>query len=261
MYQIYLSESTSPFVKEKTFYEYFKKFFGPDRIDKSEPQVRISKYSSHSVCDQCVALSQARKGAKSQEQLEAINHSKKIHMKKIGEARTKMEELKQHAIQFPEDSLVFQIDGMDNSKSYCPRFLDKSKKTVGMLRLPTKITGCNIYSGLYGGNRKCIFYLNHDHYENASNLVISVIFKLINVFLNDHGRLPRHLKIFSDNCWRENKNRYVFSFLAELVDLGIFESASMDFLCVGHTGNEVDQVRSTRRFACLHHREPLYQNR
>ena len=47
-----------------------------------------------------------------------------------------------------------------------------------------------------------------------------------------------------DNCWRENKNRYVFSLLAALIELNVFEEISCNFLLVGHTGNEVDQLFS-----------------
>ena len=139
---------------------------------------------------------------------------------------------------------MLQLDGMDNHKSYCPRELIKGKKTAGMLRLPTKITGCIIYSGHYEENRKIAFYINHDHYEQASNMVISIIYKLLHLYLNDFGRFPKVLRLFADNCWRENKNRFVFSFLAKLVKAGIFEEATMDFLIVGHTGNEVDQLFS-----------------
>ena len=45
-----------------------------------------------------------------------------------------------------------------------------------------------------------------------------------------------------DNCWRENKNRFLFSFLSALVELDVFEEISCNFLLVGHTGNEVDQL-------------------
>lgn len=48
----------------------------------------------------------------------------------------------------------------------------------------------------------------------------------------------------ADNCWRENKNKYLFSFLACLVDLKVFEEITVDYLIVGHTGNEVDQLFS-----------------
>ena len=47
---------------------------------------------------------------------------------------------------------------------------------------------------------------------------------------------------FQDNCWRENKNRFLFSFLSGLVELDVFEEITCNFLLVGHTGNEVDQL-------------------
>ena len=50
--------------------------------------------------------------------------------------------------------------------------------------------------------------------------------------------------MFLDNCFRENKNQYVFAYLASLVDLNVFNSVTVDFLVKGHTGNEVDQLFS-----------------
>ena len=57
---------------------------------------------------------------------------------------------------------VIQVDGMDNSKSYLPRFLEKTKENQGTERLPSKISGCIIYSGYYEHKRKIMFYINHD---------------------------------------------------------------------------------------------------
>ena len=128
MFEFYSKETTPPQIAEKTFYEYLKRYFGPDRVDKGEPQVRISKHSSHSVCDQCLAFSNARRCSKTQEELESVNSMKSSHLKKVSEARMAMETMKQEAIQFPENSLVLQLDGMDNHKSYCPRELVKGKK-------------------------------------------------------------------------------------------------------------------------------------
>ena len=36
----------------------------------------------------------------------------------------------------------------------------------------------------------------------------------------------------------------MFSYLASLVELGIFEAITVNFFIVGHTGNEVDQVKN-----------------
>ena len=49
-------------------------------------------------------------------------------MKKVGGARHKMEEDILKAKNYPNNSLILQLDGMDNQKSYCPRLLDKGKK-------------------------------------------------------------------------------------------------------------------------------------
>ena len=59
-----------------------------------------------------------------------------------------------------DDPLV--IDGMDNSKTNIPRPLVKTKSNAGMFKLPTKVLGCIISSGLYPSNRKIQFYLNHE---------------------------------------------------------------------------------------------------
>ena len=207
MYEIYRNGCLEPHLAETTFHQYVKEHFGSNREDKSEPQVRFSKHSSHSICDQCFAFNNARRTCKTENELKMVTDSKMSHLVKVSAARKKMEEIKQHAIQFPSDSIVLQLDGMDNSKSYCPRMKEKSKKFAGILRLPTKIQGCIIYSGHYQTKRKILFYLNHDQFPQSSNMVVSILFKLLRVAVKDFGSLPQKLHVFADNCWRENKNR------------------------------------------------------
>ncbi|XP_028517987.1 uncharacterized protein LOC114576108 [Exaiptasia diaphana] len=50
-----------------------------------------------------------------------------------------------------------------------------------------------------------------------------------------------------DNCWRENKNQFVLVFLAVLVQLNIFKKVKVNFLMVGHTHEDVDQLFSRIR--------------
>ena len=44
--------------------------------------------------------------------------------------------------------------------------------------------------------------------------------------------------------FRDNKNRYVFGYLNFLVDCGLFESVEINFLPVGHTHTDIDQLFS-----------------
>ena len=123
---------------------------------------------------------------------------------------------------------------MDNQKSYIPRLREKSKEMTGTERLPSKISGCNIYSGWYESKRKCLFFINHDqvlldHYfydnelicsvfqfENASDMIVSLVFLLIEEFLQDHKKLPRKLHL---NLGKSSK----FFLMPQLsIELGIF---------------------------------------
>jgi hypothetical protein len=45
---------------------------------------------------------------------------------------------------------------------------------------------------------------------------------------------------------RENKNRYVLAFLKSLVDCGLFEHIYLNFLPVGHTHCDIDQLFSRK---------------
>ena len=63
---------------------------------------------------------------------------------------------------------------------------------------------------------------------------------------------PKKLFLQADNCWSENKNRYVLSFLFVLVMKGIFSEIEMHFLMKGHTHEDVDRMFSFMRMLLLH---------
>ena len=91
--------------------------------------------------------------------------------------------------------------------------------------------------------------------ENGTDMIVSIVYHLLKEFMDGQdGKLPRKLHLnlgnwifksrflifltpfFLDNCFRENKNRYLFSWLANLVELNIFLEVSINFLIKGHTG-------------------------
>ena len=133
---------------------------------------------------------------------------------------------------------------MSNDKSTLPRSVEKTKGLAGLKTMKTKITGCILNSSLYKEGRKTMIMLNHDQFENGSNKVVTIIYKLLLTFIEDHGFLPKKLVLTSDNCTRENKNQYVLALLYSLVDLGIVEDVTFGFLHVGHTGFAPDQMFS-----------------
>ena len=131
-------------------------------------------------------------------------------MPSYSRSRNAINQRKQLALSFPNDHLFVAVDGMDNSKSYIPRFIEKTKK-LGSWKLPSKITGAVISSSKYASNRKIKLYVNHDHFPQGSNMVVSVVYKVILDFLNEHKMLPKMLDLNLDNCWRENKGSCILS--------------------------------------------------
>ena len=202
LYQMYVSETSAPHVSKSTFYHIFNHDFGVNRPDKTLPRLRISKYSTHSVCTICVILNMKLKEAKTEDELKIVKAAVNEHRLKFGDARRKVGEIRQSAISFPSDNLFIQIDAMDNTKSYLPRYKVSSKDQVGKERLVSKISGCIISNGFYEHQRKVLFFINHDIFENGSNLVITLIHLCLLRFVSEFKMLPKKLHLNLDNCWK-----------------------------------------------------------
>ena len=81
------------------------------------------------------------------------------------------------------------------------------------------------------------------------NLVITMLWlNLVEGYTSGKRRAPI-LYLQADNCGKENKNVYVFYFLAVLIYHKIFLDVYMSFLPVGHTHEDIDRMFSFPRNA------------
>ena len=64
-----------------------------------------------------------------------------------------------------------------------------------MWKLPSKITGAVVTNASYPSNRKVKLYVNHDHFPQGSNMVVSIVYKILLDFLNEHTFLPKVLDL------------------------------------------------------------------
>ena len=71
------------------------------------------------------------------------------------------------------------------------------------------------------------------NWKHDTNLTIHILVLTL-IRVAEKGPLPRVLYLQMDNCWRENKNQCMFTFLALLVKLGIFKKVKVNFDLVGH---------------------------
>ena len=167
IYRIYTEEATAPFVKQSNFYKLFDEKFGAHRNDKSLPHVRISKYSTHSVCSECTSLSAYQRSCKTELEIELCRSMKFKHKQCYGLARRRICELQELAITYPADHLFISLDGMDNRKSDLPKFRENVKNLSNFQKLPSHITGAIVTSGLYPEKIKYFFFINHNQYEQG----------------------------------------------------------------------------------------------
>jgi hypothetical protein len=87
-------------------------------------------------------------------------------------------------------------------------------------------------------------------FKNSGNTpLFDVVLKRKEICLDSLGtsqpsiparRLPPILHIQLDNCWKDNKSKYVFCFWSMLVAKGIFEEVFVSFLLVGHMHEDID---------------------
>ena len=73
--------------------------------NKSLPRIRISSYSSHARCDECVKLQEARKSIKSMDDLDMVRKSTEKHRQEYAGARIEINRLIQQSQSFPKDYL------------------------------------------------------------------------------------------------------------------------------------------------------------
>ena len=132
------------------------------------------------------------------------------------------------------------MDGTQQLKWGWPQFAEITKKD-GVLRLKSHLM---IALMSVGANRDCLIFDTMDNISHDANLTIECLHRCMEFHQNKYGNLPRTLNLQMDNCTRENKNTYMFAYLAWLVERKVFDQINISFLPVGHTHFCCDQVAS-----------------
>ena len=111
---------------------------------------------------------------------------------------------------------------MDQSKTDLPDFNTGES--------PCQMT-CRVIGALVHHDKKEAYAYLVTKYTKETNTMIEVLSRI----LDSREHLPPTLVLQLDNTWQENKNSRMFSYLAALVETGVFEHIIVNFLPVGHT--------------------------
>ena len=109
---------------------------------------------------------------------------------------------------------------MDQAKTNVPNTKVIAKSTSGLWRLRTHVTGILLHTKTSHGKLAYTF-VDLLQWAHDSNLTITLLIRVLMDYASNP--LPETLYIQMDNTSRENKNKYVLSFCAILVELQIFK--------------------------------------
>jgi hypothetical protein len=97
--------------------------------------------------------------------------------------------------------------------------------------------------------------------SQTCTILHTVLKEAFDFLRNNKKPLPAHLWIQADNCGGDNKNHVIIAFCAMLVAKGVFRTAQVNTLVVGHTHEDIDAFfgllsrilkGSTMPLSCLH---------
>jgi hypothetical protein len=142
------------------------------------------------------------------------------------------------------ENMSIIVDGMDQEKltvpclTRYPKGMDKSAcLRLGMMGV--KLVSGRVYKHLY---------LNSNRFQrNANGTMNAAIASIAHLFRQrEKEGQPRPTTAFFqlDNCPTENKSKAIYGLFAALVGLGVFDEVLVNFLIVGHTHEDIDQMFS-----------------
>ena len=201
--------------------------------------MRLRTRKTFKTCTTCDTLSHSIKTTCDPVLRGRYVEEKVAHLEFQSQERRAYAATKTRATQFPEQVLSIVMDDMDQAKTCLPQTDRPTTEKQECPKLRVHITGIRVH----GSPHYTKVFTWYDHFPADANVPIEVLLRTLAEIKAHRGVLPPSLFIQFDNC-RVNKNRWVIALLAALVAADVFDSIQMNFLLVGHTHCDIDQVFS-----------------
>ena len=204
--------------------------------------LRFRKSSTHAQCTTCFKLQRVmfERGSSVEERLDAARHLRE-HIRVTYLDRQIYWNLRFASRGFC-DVLCIIIDSMDKTKFAWPRygFAKRPHDLVNLCRPRVSFT-------IAIAHGYCVdMYAAPEELNHGSDAFVEVLCRTIThvreICQQRSIPFPRHLVVQSDNTVAQAKNQYAAVFLAVMVSRGLFLTANLMFLVVGHTHEDIDQL-------------------
>jgi hypothetical protein len=234
LYDMYISDMNNSTIlnppSSTTFFNIMDKYFS-NLIFLRKTRLRR--------CDFCMNMNIAKKRIQNETDLEAFKLACKRHHELHTSERLEYGKRTEIGKSHPSKVMSIVTDCPDDY--WMPNIVPITKETGTLKKLPIRAIG-NINHSM--GEREFVFYL--PEYRKNPNLIISQLYWYIHRQLQQKG--GKHAPILwiqADNCFKENKNRWILGFFSWLINLGWFREIMISYLPPGHSHSDIDQMFST----------------
>ena len=202
--------------------------------------IKTHRRHGFTVCDICENIRAGFEEAEN-ERVEAVLRKEiAAHYEFVEIERRDYEYRRDLSKRHPEKYLSLIVDGADQTSYGLPHFVFGTKEDRGE-KMQMKIVGVLEHEM----HKQLTLLTLTDDFESGANHVIEALHRVLGRTKSKRGKLPPVFFVQADNCTRENKNRYLLSYLELLVRKGVFEEVQLCFLPIGHTHADIDQAFSS----------------
>lgn len=144
---------------------------------------------------------------------------------------------------FDSTVLVIIIDSMDRKKAVWPKYdFTRKPHQIEALKPRPRMT---VTGGIAHGWCTGIF-ITQETLSHGSNAYVEVLCQLLDKVAElcrvQGRRFPVHLVLQADNTVAQTKNQYAAAFCSQMVGMRKFSTVTLNFLMVGHTHEDIDQL-------------------
>jgi len=201
--------------------------------EKDFLNLKIPKRTRLGKCDICANLSNMSLRLTAENRVMWSNR-KREHLKFQRDERNENTRRINFANTYPNLITLLGIDRMNAIRMPWQVPFPKSWLTKNRLRY--EVIGLMNFSHV-----KHVFYHGLSLFQHDSDTTLTLLYSKIRCLRID-GQCGNQLQLHMDNCYRENKNKFVFAFCCMLVHKKWFQEISLFFLPPGHTHAENDAM-------------------
>ena len=208
---------------------------------KMFPEIRLRKHCRFAKCGFCVGQREIQTSGTATSDEKAVARERlTLHINwALKRERGIYHDKKVKAFQNPLKCISIALDGTDQFINGFPHFWETTKADAKGKRLYLHTQVCIVH-----GTDPYIFCA-HEDIAGDPNWTIETLYRALRAEeIRRPEGLPKTFYLQVDNCFRENKNTYLFAWLCWLVERGVFDEVFVSFLPTGHTHFDPDQFAS-----------------